>query len=563
MPSPIAKRCSDLLTTPPRGRAAGSGIALALAFYLAYFALGFVQFYHWQITTGLLFAMLWLSHRRWWPWLFAATIFARVSAGWLVYTRSGVSGPVLGLWADPMQFFLGNIPEPFLVAVGVVALSLWGVKPGATIDARALTRLHLAAMSSALAVTAKDVCYVFNDGFIADVTRSVIHDPVVLGGPGSWALLLRFAIKNFMGAFVGILLVTPFALWFASPTARENATRVARDSLRMFVPAGVLFVLFGILAQNAPLAELLRLLLLVVVVVAAVRDGWRGAALAVLAVSLAVAVDDHLGVDASNPIQLQLFIAICGAMGLMFGAAIDDLRRQQTQLDDAQSRASALASALATAASRNLQAEERERRRLAAELHDEFGQSLTALQTHLKLSQQDFAGGGRPHVADMLLELTRAMRRNIAGVLEALRPAALDELGLFAAIDRGAIRSLAEDAGIAFDTRIEGDARLLDALDDTRRIAAYRLVQESVTNAVRHARATECGVRLRINRRNGVLWLFVDVRDDGIGAPGYLRPGHGLTGMRDRATALDGRLHLRGLRPGLRVHVLLRQGLLD
>ena len=561
MPVPTTKRLLDVLTAPSTGDGAGFGLGLSLAYFAAHVALGYVQFYHWQVVTGLLFSLLWLGHRRWWPWLFATTILARVCGGLIAFDLSGITGPVFGHWADPVQFFLGNVPEPFLVASGVVALRRWGVHPGATIDARAIVRLHLAAVLSALAVTGKDVCYVINDGFIADVTRSVIRDPVAIGGAGSWELPLRFAIKNFMGGFVGILLLAPLAMWLALPSDRSESKGILRGSLVVALPAALLFVLLATQIHNAPLAELLRRLLLIVVAVAAIRNGWRGAALAMLAVSIAVAIDDHLGLHADNPILLQLFIAICGAMGLMFGATVDDLRHQQARLDEAQSRASSLADALANAASRNLQAEERERRRLAAELHDEFGQNLTALQTHLKLAQHDFDGNGRPQAADVLLELTRAMRRNIAGVLESLRPAALDEIGLFAAIDRGAVRNLAEDAGLGFDTRIEGDARLLDTLDDTRRIAAYRLVQEAVTNVVRHARAVHCGVRLRINQRSGQLWLFVDVRDDGVGAPGYLRPGHGLTGMRDRATALDGRLHLRELRPGLRVHVLLRQQL--
>lgn len=561
MPATATQRFLVALTAPPPSGGLGMGFVLSLSFALGYSILGYIQFYHWQLAAGLLFSALWLAHRRWWPWLFVATIVARIAYGWVAHDLRGSMGPVFGHWVDPLQFFLGNIPEPFLAAAGVFALRRWNVVPGSIVDMRSIVRLHIAAVLSALAIVAKDVGYVLNDGSIADVTRSVIHDVVAIGGPDSWELLLRFAIKNFMGVFVGVLLVAPFAMWLASPLARVRSGEILRDGWRVAVPAALLFVLLGVLARSAPLAELLRLLLLVVVVVAAMRGGWRGAALATFAVSVAVAVDDHLGIGTTNPIQLQLFVAIAGAMGLMFGATIDDLCRQQQRLDEAQSRARTLAEALASAAGRNLQAEERERRRLATELHDEFGQNLTALQTHLKLAQHDFIAHGRPQLADVLLELTRTMRRNIAGVLEALRPAALDEIGLFAAIDRGLVRGMVEDAGLGFETRIEGDARLLDTLDETHRIAAYRLAQEAVTNIVRHARATRCDLRLRINRRHGQLWLFLDIRDDGIGAPGYLRPGHGLTGMRDRATALEGNLHLRDLRPGMRVHALLRQGL--
>lgn len=62
-------------------------------------------------------------------------------------------------------------------------------------------------------------------------------------------------------------------------------------------------------------------------------------------------------------------------------------------------------------------------------------------------------------------------------VLEHLRPAALGELGIYGAIDRGSIRSLAENAGLAFDVELQGDARLLSLLGEAHAIAAYRLAQ--------------------------------------------------------------------------------------
>src|SRR5690606_16721860 len=135
--------------------------------------------------------------------------------------------------------------------------------------------------------------------------------------------------------------------------------------------------------------------------------------------------------------------------------------------------------------------------RLARELHDEFGQNLAALQTHLKLASPHLASAGRPGMADLLLELTRAMQRNIGRVLADLRPAGLEQLGLFSAVDRGSVRRLAQDAGLQMDVRLEGDARLLGQLDGTHATAIYRMAQEAVTNIVRHADARHCQLTLR------------------------------------------------------------------
>ncbi len=538
------------------------GAWLVAAFVVVHVALAYVQFYHWTITNGLLFAVLWLLPRRWWPALFAATVAARIVNGVATYTLSGISGPFLGYWSDPLQFVLGNVLEPFLVVTGVLALRAWRVLPSTPVTSRTIGLLHIAAAISATAVVAKDLVYVFNDGFIADVRRGIVFNPVPLGGPGSWDLLGAFAIKNALGTFIGIMLVAPLACWMATPRNRQGSSMILRSALRYLLPTLTMYVLLAASTPGSQFAELLRLLLMSAAVVFAMRHGWRGAAMSVLAASLAIAVEDHLGGSLYSPVWLQLFIAITGAMALLFGAAIDNLREQSALLSRAHRQSAQLAEELHAAATRNLQTEERERRRIAGELHDEFGQNLTAMQTHLKLAEPDFVAVGRLSVSDTLFELTRTMRQNIGGVLESLRPAVVDELGLYGAIDRGSVRRLAEDAGLAFQTQLEGDARLLVSLDEVTRMAAYRLVQGAVTNVVRHARASRCEVRLRISERHRVLWVFIDIRDDGIGRADYLAVGTGLRGMRDRVVALGGRLHLANLKPtGLRLHAVLRQPL--
>lgn len=537
------------------------GVALALAMTVAYVLLALFGSYHWMIANGVLFTALWMMPRRVWPWLFIASMVARVINGIIGDLNSGITGPFLGYWSGPIQFTLGNLLEPFLLAVGVLALQRWKVMPGMPATMNNMGRLHLAAALSALAVVCKDLGYVFNDGWVAEMRLAHIFNPVPISGPGASELLVRFAIKNFLGDFIGIMLIAPFAFWLARPASRAGSKSILRDALLYPLPILVLFVTLGAFDPGTRLAEMLRLLLMVAVVVFAMRNGWRGAAISILAASMAITLEEYLGHPALNPIWMQLFIAITGAMALLFGATVDGMREHTELLMAANHDTVRLAAELHAAAVRNLQAEERERQRLAAELHDEFGQTLTAMQTHLKLAEKDFRAINRQSVSDTLLDLTRRMRHNITSVLDALRPAALDELGLYGAIERGSVRRLAEDAGLTFESRIEGDARLLSLFDEATRVAAYRLVQEGVTNVVRHARATHCHVRLRVDQRSGALWLFIEVRDDGIGGFGHLKPGRGLSNMRDRVLALGGRLHLHDDAFGVRLHALLRQSL--
>ncbi|KGM53513.1 hypothetical protein N800_07380 [Lysobacter daejeonensis GH1-9] len=539
----------------------GAGLGLALLTAGLYLGLGLVGFLHWAVNTGALFSALWLLPRRHWPWLFAGTVLARSLGGVIVHTTSGMSGAFFGYWSGPLQYLLGNVLEPFLVASGVLLLQRWRVTPQTAASLQQISRLHLGALVSALAVMAKDLLYVWNDGWMGDIRAARIVDVAPLAVDGALPHLAVFGIKSVLGNFVGILLVAPLLAWGVRPAHREGSATILRGGLRYLLPLVGGYLLWVLSTPGAELVEVVRRLLLVSVVVFAVWHGWRGAVLALLAVSLVGVLEEHLQTATAQPVRMQLFTALTGATALLFGATVDGLRAQAGQLQQAKEESERLAQELNAAARRNLLTEERERRRLAGELHDEFGQTLTALQTRLMLVAPQMTQGGQGVAVESLLELTRAMRANISGVLESLRPSALEQLGLFRAIDQGQVRRLADDAGVELETVLEGDARLLPLLDDTLRIAAYRLVQEGVTNVVRHARATHCRVRLRVSQRAGMLWMFIEIRDDGVGVRVGRGPGRGLANMRDRVLALGGRLHVGSHGEGLRLHALLRQPL--
>ncbi|MCW5613126.1 MAG: PAS domain S-box protein [Rubrivivax sp.] len=189
-------------------------------------------------------------------------------------------------------------------------------------------------------------------------------------------------------------------------------------------------------------------------------------------------------------------------------------------------------------------AREQERRRIARELHDELGQRLSAL----KLGLAGCAGSAGmalddPRLQGMLamLDDTVASLRRIAADL---RPLMLDDLGLAAAVEW-----LAEEATrrLGMQVRVEID-ELQPEPGERLAIAVYRMVQEALTNAARHAKARHVQVALRC--RDGELQLTV--QDDGIGfqLPARARPGsYGLLGMRERARLLGGRVEIDN-RPG-------------
>ncbi|HEX7058521.1 MAG TPA: sensor histidine kinase [Solirubrobacterales bacterium] len=192
-------------------------------------------------------------------------------------------------------------------------------------------------------------------------------------------------------------------------------------------------------------------------------------------------------------------------------------------------------------AARALAAEEEERKRIARELHDDTAQALAALMLRLRLVRGQDDSEERARLVDELRqELGEALER-IRLFARGLRPPALDELGLVPALESHA-RSLSEAAGIP--VRVEADP-VDGLLTPEAELALYRIAQEALSNAIRHAQPTTAEVQIR---RVGDA-VRLDVRDDGRGfrvaeAREGERPGLGLFGMEERAAYLGGKVEI-------------------
>lgn len=223
-----------------------------------------------------------------------------------------------------------------------------------------------------------------------------------------------------------------------------------------------------------------------------------------------------------------------GELGLAFNAMLDRLeasRRQQAMLI--------------------LQAQEEERRRVARELHDESSQNLTALLVHTEILNQtiqhlpdlDGLKNTRAQLDTELRQLTQLTQNTLESVRTLalqLRPGILDDLGLNAAL-----RWLAEDIQqrlhLSVELSIDGLEEVLKERPYTALYATtlFRIAQEGLTNAARHAHAQHVSISYRQDNRQ----LSFFVHDDGEGYdPAGQSPGLGITGMRERAALLGGKL---------------------
>jgi two-component system sensor histidine kinase UhpB len=185
---------------------------------------------------------------------------------------------------------------------------------------------------------------------------------------------------------------------------------------------------------------------------------------------------------------------------------------------------------------RVLDAQEAERLRVAQELHDEVGQTLTAVLLQLAQAARRASDPVREQL-NQAQEATRASLDDVRRIARDLRPEALDDLGLVSAL-RALSERIARPAGLHVDRHLSVET---PHIARTAELVVYRVAQEALTNVVRHAGATR--VELWLEDWDGCVRLRV--LDDGCGLEPSTLEGTGLQGMRERAELVGGSLVLR------------------
>ena len=190
---------------------------------------------------------------------------------------------------------------------------------------------------------------------------------------------------------------------------------------------------------------------------------------------------------------------------------------------------------------------EEERTRISREIHDELGQALTALKIDLSLTRKSLVSGGHAGESAKIHENERAVNRIIRTMRKIatdLRPGILDELGVAAALEWMA-KDFQNRTGIGCKVSIQGVDKVTDTVHAT---AIFRIVQEALTNVMRHAAASRVNVSFKKKDHT----LVVEVRDNGIGITEGRITGSkslGLIGIRERVRLLGGKVIILG-KPG-------------
>ena len=194
----------------------------------------------------------------------------------------------------------------------------------------------------------------------------------------------------------------------------------------------------------------------------------------------------------------------------------------------------------------SLAIQEDERQRLSQELHDELGQSLTAIKVMAATAERSQTGGRADikQSTDAIISVCDHLMTVVRSMMHQLHPLVLTELGLKATMEdllnHWAIRNPALKLTIDCPDEV-------DALDSKITIQVFRIVQECLTNIMRHAQANEAMISLQIVQSSASgKALRLHVTDDGQGcAAEMIKTGFGLLGMRERVNSLGGELTIQ------------------
>lgn len=242
---------------------------------------------------------------------------------------------------------------------------------------------------------------------------------------------------------------------------------------------------------------------------------------------------------------LDLVLWVSTLAGLLVAVtAVLRIRVLEGRSEEQRERAVAAETSMRQLSQQLVKTQEAERKSLSRELHDHVGQMLTALRMELGTAERSRGAAGQ-QFAQAITEskhLSETMLRTVRDLAMGLRPSMLDDFGLKPALEWLA-RDVARRCDLRIDLTVDGE---LEPLPDAHRTCIYRVVQEALTNCVRHARATRVTVAV-IGRSTS---LELSVEDDGVGADLALpRAGLGLIGLDERVRDLGGRLEIDS-RPG-------------
>jgi signal transduction histidine kinase len=359
---------------------------------------------------------------------------------------------------------------------------------------------------------------------------------------------------------MGVLLITPLLLTLSSIYAIRRE-RIAEVATLILLLALTCFVIFNDRLLGELKHDVLAFGVFPFVIWAATRFGMIGSSFALLVIATIATVETALGSGPfaqSSPFQnsalLQVYLAVLAVSGLTLAAVVaerEQTEAERTKLIHDQAHQAVL---LRDLSGRLLQMQDEERRRIARELHDSAGQTITAIGLNLSVvaASHNLSPEASKAIADTVA-LGEELSREIRTMSYLLHPPLLDEAGLESAL-QWYVSGFGERSKIKVSLQLPPE---LPRLSSELEISIFRIVQESLTNVYRHSGSPTASVSIRSERE--VLRLCIEDAGKGIAArsqpsvPSVSETGVGLRGMQERVAQLGGTLQIESSETGTRV----------
>jgi two-component system sensor histidine kinase UhpB len=355
-------------------------------------------------------------------------------------------------------------------------------------------------------------------------------------------------LTHFLGGFVGILTLIPlgyliFELW----QRRLNFywTRIVKPISQALILVTIVFSLYAI---QPHVIYLLRILAVLPIIWFAYRFGWFGAIAMTLTVNSMIMLNVFGMNQTSILIENQFYIITYALTGMLLGALVNEQKEANQALDIKNLELTKSNEKLVKMSNRNqtlaenlVTIQEEERKHLSQELHDEIGQSITALRTELKILDHKLKHNANDTNTGRLDDVSSQIYESVYSVLNWLRPRVLDDLGLKECLQGSYFKQKLANSNIHYHCKINNGANL-NQLNDSLAISIFRICQECVTNSIRHSRAENFYLTI-IQTPNSIQ---LNLSDDGIGikkTKGSVESkSFGLKGVQERVDSLNGEL---------------------
>lgn len=363
-----------------------------------------------------------------------------------------------------------------------------------------------------------------------------------------------------LGDIIGVLLILPPVILLAEYFQRE------KTSNRQFGIPSVFQILLALGLTLIVLTNLhqvplyyVKILTVILVIASTHRWGWKGAVLSVLLMCILIVYTSLLSTEIISVIENQIYLISIAFTSLILGASISEqsslnqqLVKQNSALNHLNNRYKQQAEKNQLLAAKVVDIQERERKKISNELHDDIGQTLTAMKTEITILEHITSDNKVRHSASNLRVLSNKVYNVTRNLIMLLHPRELDDLGLEKALRSKVLTQLLSLAKVNYHLNIESD---LSVLSEEKKIAVYRIVQESFNNIVKHANAKNVYVDLAIEQQQ----LKLSIRDDGTGFDVQnkaLWSGRfGLFGIEERAVALNGHFQIGSSLEGTKIQI--------